>query len=498
MSQSTARLKIDLDRRHGTIDPNIYGQFMCRRPGCSDGGLYDPGAPDADRFGIRQGVEALIRDLAPPIVRWPGGCTGTDYHWQDGVGPRAERPQTIDLHFGWPSDHGFGTNEFVAWCRRLGAQPHLNLAMGTGTLAEAAAWLEYCNGTHATRYADMRRAHGYEAPHGVRYWQLGNEMYGDWEIGYTDAQSYGVEAREWSKVLRRLDPSISLITVGGNPKTAPEWAWAVVPEVFPYTDFIALHDYWRASDDHNAWSEVMAGPHRTERTIQDVATVIDWQRRRTASRHQVKIAITEWNCSPGEGMMQHHPEYHPFGPTYTLRDALAVATFLHIMQRHCQTVTLANIAQTLNVVGLIMVTPAGIWTEPVYWPLWLLRHHSGPVALDTWTECDTFDAPGTHLYDLPLLDASVTLAPVQGYMCVSLVNRSPVRDIEVHLSLDAGRVMPTGQQFLLHHADPMAMNNPDQPANITPQSKTVTLDPSDLRLECPAHAHLVTRLQLTT
>lgn len=497
MSHSLAHLKIDLDRRHGIIDPNIYGQFMCRRPGCSDGGLYDPGAPDADPFGIRQTVDSLIRDLAPPIVRWPGGCTGTDYHWQDGIGPVAERSRTIDLHFGWPSDHGFGTDEFVAWCRRIGAEPHLNLAMGTGNLAEAAAWLEYCNGTHATRYAEMRRAHGHDAPHNVRYWQLGNEMYGDWEIGYTDARSYGLEAREWAKVLRRLDPSIALIAVGGNPATTPEWAWEVVPEVFPYTDFISLHDYWQASNEQDAWTAIMAGPHRTERAIQDVATVIALQRRRTASRRQVKVAVTEWNCSPGEGMMKHHPEYLPFGPTYSLRDALAVATFLHVMQRNCRLVSLANVAQTLNVVGLIMVTPAGVWTEPVYWPLWMLRHHSGSVALDTWTECDTFDAPGDHVFDLPLLDAAVTLDPAAGSLYVSLVNRSPTQEMEVRLSLASGTVAPAGRQILLHHADPRAMNGPDQPSNVSPQSQDVVLNPRDVRLECPAHSHMVLCLQLT-
>lgn len=496
MNQLRALLKIDLDRIHGTIDPNIYGQFMCRRPGCSDGGLYDPRATDADCYGIRQDVESLIRDLAPPIVRWPGGCTGTDYHWEDGVGPVSERPRTIDLHFGWPSDHGFGTDEFVGWCRRIGAEPHLNLAMGTGSLAEASAWLEYCNGIHATKYAEMRKAHGHEAPHGVRYWQLGNEMYGNWEIGYTDAKSYGIEAREWAKVLRRLDPSISLITVGGNPATTPEWAWEVLPEVFPYTDFISLHDYWQASGDPDSWLEELAGPYRTEQAILDLAAAIDLQRRRTKSLKQVKVAITEWNCSPEGGMMRNHPEYQPFGPTYTLRDALAVATFLHIMQRQCRTVSLANMAQTLNVVGLIMVTPEGIWTEAVYWPMWLLRHNSGPLALDSWTECDTFDAPQEGLFELPLLDASVTLDPATGCLFVSLVNKSRTHEVEVLISLESGHVEPSCQHFVLHHADPSAMNSPNNPENIRPLSRALTLDPSDLRLECPAHSHTVTRLQL--
>ncbi len=496
MSKGQTRLKIDLERQHGSINPHIYGQFMCRRPGCSDGGLYDPDAPEADGFGIRQDVEALIRELAPPVIRWPGGCTGTDYNWLDGVGQQVDRPTKIDLHFGWPSDYGFGTDEFVTWCRRIGTEPHLNLAMGTRTLSDAAAWLEYCNGTYSTKYANLRRVHGYEEPHQVHFWQLGNEMYGPWEIGYTDAKTYGVEAREWGKVLKRLDPSISLLAVGGNPPTTPEWAWDVVPEVFPYFDYIALHDYWSAEDGPESWPQVMAGPHRTERAIKDVATVIDLQRRRTGSNRDLKIAITEWNCSPGEGMMKHHPEILPFEPTYALRDALAVASFLHVMQRNCQSVTLANMAQTLNVVGLIMVNAEGVWTEPVYWPLWLLRHQSGTVALDTYTECDSFDAPIESLYGLPLLDASVSLDPDGGCLCVSLVNRSLNQDMEVHLSIEAGQPMAQGKQFLLHHADPMAMNSASNPTNVRPNVQDLDLNPSDLRIESPAHSHLVVRLQL--
>lgn len=130
--------------------------------------------------------------------------------------------------------------------------------MGTGTLAEAAAWLEYCNGVHAAQYAELRRAHGHARPHAVKFWQLGNETYGPWEIGHSDAQAYGIEAREWAKVLKRLASSISLIVVGGSPDATPEWAWDVVPEIFPYVDYLSLHDYWRVQNDSDAWERIMA------------------------------------------------------------------------------------------------------------------------------------------------------------------------------------------------------------------------------------------------
>ena len=137
------------------------------------------------------------------------------------MGPVEQRPKKIDLHFGWAARYEFGTDEFISFCRRIGAEPHLNLAMGTGTLDEAAVWIEYCNGTLDTYYANLRREHGREEPFYVRFRQLGNEMYGPWEIGYCTPQEYGAQAREWAKVLRRLDPSISIVAVGGHDRFTP-------------------------------------------------------------------------------------------------------------------------------------------------------------------------------------------------------------------------------------------------------------------------------------
>jgi alpha-N-arabinofuranosidase len=167
-----AQVRIDPERVLGKVDPNVYGQFLSRRPGCSEGGLYDPSASTADEHGIRADVSAAIAGCRPGVVRWPGGCTGTSYKWMDGVGPAAERPTKIDLHFGWPIHYDFGTVEFVDWCRRIGAEPHLNFGLATGSLEDAAAWVEYCNRPGGTYYADLRRKHGREDPLGAWTWRF--------------------------------------------------------------------------------------------------------------------------------------------------------------------------------------------------------------------------------------------------------------------------------------------------------------------------------------
>lgn len=466
-----ARVKVDLDRRIGRINPNIYGQFMSRRPGCSEGGLYDPEAANADADGLRSDVVQYIQDLRPPLVRWPGGCTGTSYHWLDGVGPVEERPRKIDLHFGWPARYEFGTHEFIQFCRRIGAEPHLNFAMGTAGLEEAAAWLEYCNSTHDTYYANLRRKHGQEEPYGVHYWQLGNEMYGPWEIGYCKPADYGQEAREWAKVLRRLDPSIELIAVGGHPAAAAhDWAWEVAPEVCPYVDYLSIHDYWRIGNNLDGWYTLMAGPYRTGQAIDEMAAVLQQVRRRDPRSREIGIAVTEWNAAPEGGMMASHPDLPSFGPTYHMRDALTIATFVNLMQRRCNVVKLATVAQSINVVGLIMVNPEGVWREPVYWPFWMQVNHSGPVALDAWVECETFDAPDLRMWGIPYLDCSVTFNPETGTVYLSLVNQHQTEAIDVDVALPEANVREQGVIHRLHHDDPLAMNTPAQPDKVAPSS----------------------------
>ena len=507
-----ARVKIDLERTIGQISRNIYGQFMCRRPGCSEGGLYDPAGPNADEHGLRSEVVRWMADLRPPLIRWPGGCTGTSYHWLDGVGPVEKRPRKIDLHFGWEARYEFGTDEFIAFCRRIGAEPHLNISMGTGTLDEAAAWLEYCNGQLATTYADLRRQNGHPEPYNVKFWQLANEIYGPWEIGHCSPAEYASNAREWAKTLRRVDPSISILAVGGDERYAADWAWTVVPEVGPYVDYITFHTYWREGGEGtqaDKWYRMLAGPHHAEGVIDTVGSIIRMARRQNRSIRNLGVAVTEWNASPTDTMMGHHPIYRPFGPTYKLRDALAVASFINIMQRHCREVTLATVAQSINVVGLIMVNQEGSWREPVYWPLQMQAQHSGPVALDAWVECDTFDEPVVHhanaprfqaeprpLSDLSYLDCSATLDPFARKLYLSLVNRHPDDAVEVIVEIPEARISGEGTQHELYHEDGLAMNTPANPTNVSPESRAATGFGSRFTRELKPHAYTILELNL--
>ena len=149
-----------------------------------------------------------------PVLRWPGGNFVSGYHWVDGIGPRDERPRKIELAWGSEESNRFGTDEFIEYCRALGAEPYICINMGTGTLDEAQAWVEYCNGTGNTYWANRRRANGHPEPYGVRYWGLGNEMYGAWQIGSMSAEEYVHAARRYARIMLRTDPTIELVSCG--------------------------------------------------------------------------------------------------------------------------------------------------------------------------------------------------------------------------------------------------------------------------------------------
>ncbi len=182
-----ALVKVDLARRLGVIDPKMYGMFIEHLGRCIYGGIYEAGSPLSDEHGFRQDVLEAVRRLRPPLLRWPGGNFVSNYHWLDGVGPKERRPVRAELAWNTTETNQVGTNEFMQYCRLLNTEPYLCVNLGTGTIEEAANWVEYCNRPVGTSYADLRAEHGYTEPHKVTYWGLGNELYGDWQIGHKTA-----------------------------------------------------------------------------------------------------------------------------------------------------------------------------------------------------------------------------------------------------------------------------------------------------------------------
>ena len=212
MASATARIRIDADRVVGTVDRRIFSGCVEHLGRCIYGGLYEPTSPHADAHGFRRDVAQAIKAMNPPVLRWPGGNFSSNYHWTDGIGPAERRPVRMELAWHLTEPNLVGTAEFLAWCEREGYEAYLCVNMGSGTLDEAQAWVEYVNGTKDTYWANLRRSNGHPEPYGVKLWALGNEMYGDYQVGQLTAEEYVRKARSFAMLMRRTDQYLKLVS----------------------------------------------------------------------------------------------------------------------------------------------------------------------------------------------------------------------------------------------------------------------------------------------
>src|SRR5215471_21638404 len=211
-----ARVIADPARIVARLDRRLFGSFVEHIGRCIYGGIYDPGTKLAGPDGFRKDVLAEVRLLGVPIIRYPGGNFVSGYNWLDGVGPKKDRPRTLDKAWNTIETNQFGTNEFMAWCKLVGAKPLMGLNLGTGTPEKAAALVEYCNVEKGTKWSDLRRSHGIEQPYKVEHWCLGNEMDGPWQIGHMTAAEYGMKAQDAARQMHYVDPDLVLVACGSS------------------------------------------------------------------------------------------------------------------------------------------------------------------------------------------------------------------------------------------------------------------------------------------
>jgi alpha-N-arabinofuranosidase len=386
-----ARIAVDLDRTLGTTDRRIFGGFIEHLGRCIYGGVFEPGSPLSDEHGFRRDVLDAARPLRMPLLRWPGGNFVSGYHWTDGVGPVEKRPKRLELAWHTVEPNTFGTDEFIEYCRVLDVEPYICLNMGTGTLDEARAWVEYCNGTTDTHWANLRRANGHPEPYNVRCWGLGNEMYGPWQIGHLTADEYVLRAQRWTDALRRTDSTIELVGCGKDGWS--DWDRIVIDGLAGYVNYHSIHIY-TGSDDY--WSNVLA-PHQAERALEVCQALIKRARYLQNVDRQIGIAYDEWNV-----WFRERGEQSGLEERYTLADALAIATYLNIFVRHCRSLRIANLAQLVNVIAPIFTSKTGLFLQTIYHPLRLYAEHTQQLALDPVVVCETVehrdlpDAPRPH------------------------------------------------------------------------------------------------------
>lgn len=428
-------LKILAERKKSQVDPMIYGQFIEHFHRQIYGGVYDPESPFADEDGLRTDVLEAMRKIQVPILRWPGGCFVSAYHWKDGVGK--DRRPMFDKAWRVEEPNDFGTDEYVKLCRKIGCEPYICTNAGTGTAEEMSDWVEYCNLKQEGFYSRWREENGYEEPHAVKYWSIGNENYGSWEMGAKDSIEWGKLVRESAKMMKRADPTIELSAAA---LTDMDWNMELLKACGERLSWISIHGYW---DFHNGKNELadyencLIYTEDLEKPVRQVKGLM------TALGHDhIRIAYDEWNlrawyhpnvmdfaraADPGEYLYPRND--NDINRQYTMADAVFTGCFLNMCIRNSDVVGMANFSPVVNTRGMICTGKEGIVLRPTYHVFDLYVSHMGKQLVDFWEteEEDCFeilDAKGEK-QKIHTLDAVAAANEDTSQISIAVTNKHP-------------------------------------------------------------------------
>ena len=461
-----ARIKIDIDRTVGQIDPNLYGNFVEHLGRCVYGGIYEPGSPLSDANGFRKDVLEAVKGLNISLVRYPGGNFVSNYNWLDAVGP--VRLPRMDYAWQRLETNLFGTNEFAQWCRTVGTEPFLCVNLGTGTIQEAQAWVEYSNANSGSYYSNLRKEHGFNEPHNIQYWALGNEMDGEWQMGHLNAEDYVKKAREAAKLMRLVDPSIKIIAAGssnyGRDANPYHWNRTILEGLYGNIDYIALHMYVGNQDDN--YYNFVSTPMVMDSRTQTVRGMLNEQQQRTNKRIPVYIAWTEYNVWYRARGGAQTVGINALEERYNLEDALVVAGFLNVFVRNADIVKMANMAQLVNVIAPIFTNETDLFLQTIYYPLQLFAQNVKGTALDVLVDSPTYRNQSFSIGDnessapqsaVPYLDVSAAIDGNEIVICV--VNRNKDSAITTDIISQEGVFAGNFEVYEVNGPDIKSMND---------------------------------------
>ncbi|WP_130282149.1 alpha-N-arabinofuranosidase [Microcella alkaliphila] len=426
---STARITVHPSFVRGHIDRRIFGSFVEHLGRAVYTGIYEPGHPTADADGFRGDVAELTRELGTTVVRYPGGNFVSNYIWEDGVGPRDDRPSRIDLAWRTIEPNEIGTDEFVAWTKKTGTEPMMAVNLGTRGAAEAAALVEYCNTSGGTTWSELRRRNGYDEPHAIRLWCLGNEMDGPWQIGHKTADDYGKIASQAAQAMRRVDPTIEFVACGSSSRemdTFGEWERVVLEHTFDDVDYISVHAYYQERDGDR--QSFLASGASFEAFMHEVIATADAVAARRHSDKRIRLSVDEWNVwyidnFAGEDNLELLEQPRLIEDVYSTIDAVVVGDLLGTLLRNADRVAIACLAQLVNVIAPIMTEPGGeAWRQTTFYPIALLAQHASGVALDARSDSPRL-VTAKH-GEVDAVSTVVTWNADAGELVVGLTNRS--------------------------------------------------------------------------
>lgn len=497
-----ATVIVNADIPGPVISRHLYGHFAEHLGRCIYGGFWVGEDSDVPHIGgIRRDVVEALRELAVPNLRWPGGCFADEYHWRDGVGPREQRPSMVNTNWGNVEENNhFGSHEFMELCDLLGAEPYVNGNVGTGTVREMSEWVEYLTREGSSPMVELRRANGREQPWRVPFWGLGNEPWGGG--GRMRAQTYADLARQYALYCKDHNGNVLYRIAAGASEDDVAWTEALMRAVdelgrgpFPALPFeaVSVHYYtiggtWTDKgsatvfDDAGYWRTIAAAQHIEPLLRQHVA-VMD----RYDPERRVGLVLDEWGT-----WWDVEPGTNP-GFLYqqnTMRDALVASLHLDVFHRLAERLTMANIAQTVNVLQAMLLTDpetGALVRTPTFHVFEMSKVHQDAVRVPLHVRAPqaVHDGPSGVL---PTVSASASVA---GGSChVSLTNTDLERSVEVELELRgaaptrvSGRVLAPGSV--------RAFNSAEHPQEVAPVPLAVVATATGCRFTLPPHSYAV-------
>lgn len=502
---ASCRIKLDPAFAVGPVDPRLFGGFVEHMGRCVYTGIYEPDHPAADADGFRADVADLVHGLGMPVMRYPGGNFVSQYDWEDGIGPRQERPVRLDLAWKATEPNAVGVDEFMTWCRRVGTEPMMAVNLGTRGPQEARELVEYCNFPSGSYWSDLRARHGHPGAYGVRLWCLGNEMDGPWQACARTSAEYGRAAREAAKLMRWVDGSIQLVVCGSSNEgmaTFGAWEWEVLHHTYDQVDLLAIHSYFGRGHGAESFREYLASAEKMDRFIRKSVALCDAVGAALHDDKPVHIAYDEWNVvRPSAGQRLPDQEWSVGRRlaelTYDVTDAVVFASLLTTLLNHADRVRVGCLAQTVNVLAPVMTEPGGTaWAQTIYHPFALTSRHARGTALRVamGAEADTLAAG--RMGDVPSLTAAAVWDPDSGKLVLFLVNRDPQQELDVHIEVSAFGSLSLAEALCLHDDDPAAANTAGNPEAVRPQPlERVELGAGSGRAVLPACSWSMLRMQ---
>lgn len=486
-----ARIIIDRDFRVSEVDPRIYGSFIEHLGRAVYGGIYQPGNPLSDEQGFRTDTLELVKELGVPVVRYPGGNFVSGYRWEDGVGPKENRPRRLDLAWHVVETNQFGLNEFADWTRKADSQVMMAINLGTRGVQEAMDILEYCNMDTDTHFANLRRSHGYDMPHGIKLWCLGNEMDGPWQIGHKTAEEYGRLANETANVMKYMDPSIELVLCGSSSSGMPtygQWEATVLEHCYENADYLSLHNYYADHDRDSA--TFLASNVEMDWFITQVTSICDYVKAKKRSKKTMYLSFDEWNVWFHSNQQDAQIPWwveapHQLEDVYDFQDAMLVGSLMITLLRHADRVKIACLAQLVNVIAPIMTSDTSAWRQTTFYPFRYTSRYGRGTVLQTLVDCPTYENKrhGTVSY----VDSVCIHNEKENELVLFAVNKNLEEDIPLTMELRQFADYRIAEHIVLHDEDLHAVNTEENPNRIVPMESRDSSVENGILTTCLKH-----------